>query len=174
MQSQLRAVAFAVCTLIALGCATGAQQAPPAAVPTEPTEPVIAGPELFGVWVEFWSVSGHTDTQRYAFFEDGRFGWRAAATSTGEVSWRWGQATLAADGKEMLLSIEGHASLNCADAACRVQHNPSLQERITVGPCPANEEARTLDADYRCFSLDGRAFWRHAHHMPAMNTFFPE
>lgn len=130
---------------------------------------------LQGVWVEFWALTGHADTQRYSFFADGRFGWRAATAADVGAGWRWGSARVNSDGTEIVFSVEGEAkTFGCEPAAsCRVTHKPALEQRLSVGVCPENDEARALDAQYRCFSLGGQAFWRHAHEAPEPAKFLP-
>jgi len=148
-----------------------AQPSPPGEAPAPPLTPEL----MPGVWVEFWALTGHADTQRYAFFDDGRFGWRAAAGSDADIGWRWGSVKLNANGTEIVFSVEGDAkNFGCEPAAtCRVIHQPAIEQRLSVGACPENEEARALDAQYRCYSLGGQAFWRHSHEPPEPANFLP-
>jgi hypothetical protein len=172
-------VSFATLLLVGLGCA--AQQldshaaTEPSKTPSAGAASVLTADSLEGTWVEFWALTGHADTQRYAFFADGRFGWRAPASDGAAVGARWGHAKLSPGGSEILLDVEGQAAtLNCEPAAaCRVLHDPPVQERLQVGTCPDNDEARRLDPQYLCFSLGGRAFWRHAHEVPDPHAYFP-
>jgi hypothetical protein len=137
-----------------------------------PSAPAAA-PDLRGLWVEFWAVSGSADTQRYAFFEDGRFGWTAASSAAAPVARRWGRFEVA--GNELVLSIEGYDErFGCeASAACRVTHPQAIVERLPLGECPDNEEARALDQGYRCVSLGGQAFWRDASASADPKAFLP-
>src|SRR5436189_6161887 len=64
--------------------------APPTAEPAA-TPARAALPALPGRWVEFLALSGGgADTQCYAFFDDGRFGWHAAAAGSDPDARRWG------------------------------------------------------------------------------------
>ena len=126
--------------------AAGAEQPPPASA-------------LSGVWVEFWALQGDADTERYALFDDGRFGWRAPAAGASAVVRRWGQWTATPD--TLVLSVQGEQKRSdCEGDACTVAHQPALEQRLPLGDCPPNEEARTLDASYRCIGIGGQAFWR--------------
>ena len=165
--------------LLLLGCASTPQAvtpepAPPA--PPEPAEPALVAPELpaaapaapppptaaelTGDWVEYWAVSGATDTQRYTFGQDGRFEWHAAA-ATPDVARRWGSFRV--DGADLVLSCEGHEQRrDCKGQACNVADQPAVEQRLLLGECPPNVEAKALDANYRCLSIGGHAFWRKA------------
>jgi hypothetical protein len=154
-------LACSVGSLLAAGCASSGS------APTAPSQPPAqsAGAEepaaLDGLWVEFWALEGHADTQRFALFPDGRFGWCAAREGTSRGARRWGTWSVQAD--SLVLQVKGQDSgKNCADASCRVRHDPPLQERLPIGVCPPNEEAKVLDASYRCISIAGQAFWRRA------------
>ena len=151
--------------LLVAGCGS----ADPAQTAAEPLAQGAGGEQvaaerdaLSGLWVEFWALEGHADTQRYALFEDGRFGWSAAREGEGQGgARRWGGWT--AEGDTLVLRVEGHdTGAGCADAACRVRHDPPLEQRLQLGQCPPNEEAKALDASYRCISIAGQAFWRRA------------
>jgi hypothetical protein len=161
-RNRRRALALAV--VLTAGCASSepARPAPttpgstPAAV--EPGAGHGAAP-IDGLWVEFWALQGHADTQRYALFPDGRFGWCAASDGPARGGRRWGRWT--AQGDTLVLRVQGADSgKDCQAAGCLVQHEPPLEERLQLGPCPPNEEAKALDASYRCLSIAGQAFWR--------------
>ena len=137
---------------------SGAESAPVADPPAAPAAKV-APDSLAGLWVEFWALSGQTETQRYALSEDGSFGWRAAAGTASGVVRRWGRWS--ADGATLVLSVQGEESAGgCRGTACQARHEPPREERVQVGDCPPNDEAKALDATYRCASIGGRAFWR--------------
>ena len=164
--------------LLLLGCASTPQAVTPEATPQppEPVEPALVPPdveaappasapapastpaELAGAWVEYWAVSGATDTQRYRFGADGRFEWHAAP-ATPDLARRWGSFRI--DGEELVLSCEGHERRgDCKGAACTVADQPPVEHRLQLGECPPNVEAKALDANYRCLSIAGHAFWR--------------
>ena len=154
-------------SLIAAGCASPAPEAQtPQPAAQSPAAAQSAGAEqpakpIDGLWVEFWALEGHADTQRYALFEDGRFGWCAASDGPAHGARRWGQWS--AQGDTLVLRVRGQDSgKSCDGGSCRVQHEPPLEERLQLGPCPPNEEAKALDASYRCISIAGQAFWRRA------------
>jgi hypothetical protein len=157
----------------AAGCATAPAKPAPVGPPTAaPAAPAPADPgfevsdgALVGEWAEFWAVSGGADTQRYTFWPDGRFEWQAAPGAAADPirrrfgSWELvpGRLTLRVTGQELRPT--------CADQTrpCQsVREAVSSEEQLELGPCPANEEARALDASYRCMSIRGRAFWRRA------------
>jgi hypothetical protein len=181
MRELLRcAIGFVVlCGLVA--CA--AQQRPVAAsAPTAVagaapgvvvTAPPVKPETLAGTWVEFWARSGRADTQHYAFFADGRFGWRAAPDSDERVMRSWGRYRV--EGGTIVLGIEGHEErYGCEGfAVCRVLHEPPQEERLALGQCPPNDEARTIDPSYTCVSIGGRAFWRNTHAPQDESSFFP-
>jgi hypothetical protein len=123
-------------------------------------EHAAAAEPLSGLWVEFWALEGHADTQRYALFDDGRFGWCAAREGQEQGARRWGRWS--ADGGMLVLTVQGEdAGASCSAAAgCRVAHDPPVEQRLPLGQCPPNEEAKSLDASYRCISIGGQAFWR--------------
>jgi hypothetical protein len=149
-----------------IGCASSepaavaSPQTAGAAASTGSEQPPATAP-LSGLWVEFWALEGHADTQRYALFEDGRFGWCAAREGEGKGARRWGRWK--AEGETLVLQVQGrdHGPA-CRDDACRQRHEPPVEERLQLGPCPPNEEARALDSTYRCISIAGQAFWRRA------------
>jgi len=149
------------------GCASSAP-APNAEAPAAPpaaSSPPSSGSEvaaadvsaeaLQGSWVEFWALAGKADTQRYTFLADGRFGWTAAPQQSagGGPARRFGRYSV--QGEDQRADCDG-------SSACRAQHEPALEQRLSIGACPHNEEASALDGDYRCTSFDGQAFWRSA------------
>jgi hypothetical protein len=153
-------------SMAVVGCASS-EPAPNPPAPSSSPQTASAGAEranasLNGLWVEFWALEGHADTQRYALFEDGRFGWCSAREGAGQGARRWGRWT--ADGETLVLRVEGRDQGSaCQEPACRQSHEPPIEERLQLGPCPPNEEAKALDASYRCISIAGQAFWRRAH-----------
>jgi len=165
----LAALGFAVAVGCAsCGCSQVAEAEPAASTPAAAPSTVAAStaggeqplaPEaLHGSWVEYWAVSGRADTQRYTFTPDGRFGW-CAGPSDAVPALRWGRFSVSPDA--LVLSVQGEdARRDCDGAAtCRTVHEPAVEQRLPLGPCPANEEARALDAHYRCVSVGGQAFW---------------
>jgi hypothetical protein len=159
-------VACALCLAVA-GCATAPPKAAPtapagAATPAEPSFEISDG-ALVGEWAEFWAVSGGAATQRYTFWPDGRFEWQAPPGAAADpIRRRFGTWELAQD--RLILHVAGEdLAATCADHTrpCQsVTEARSSEEQLELGPCPANEEARALDASYRCVSIRGRAFWR--------------
>jgi hypothetical protein len=138
---------------------SGAPGAPP---PAEPDFEMSDG-ALVGEWAEFWAVSGGAATQRYMFWPDGRFEWQAAPGAAGDpVQRRFGTWELAHD--RLTLHVTGQQrAATCADQTrpCQsVTEALSREEQLELGHCPPNDEARALDASYRCVSIRGRAFWR--------------
>ena len=152
--------AFALGALLGWGCGSATPPPPETPQPAPPqTAPRAPEGSIDGLWVEFWALQGHADTQRYALFPDGRFGWCAAKEGPTGGARRWG--TWSTEGDMLVLRVRGQDSgTGCATADCRAQHEPPLEERLQLGPCPPNEEARRLDASYRCLSIAGQAFWR--------------
>jgi len=151
------------------GCSRAAEAEPAASTPVAVTPSMTAAstagdeqrlaPEaLHGSWVEFWAVSGRADTQRYTFTPDGRFGW-CAGPSDAVPALRWGRFSVSSDA--LVLSVQGEDARHDCDggAACRTVHQPAVEQRLPLGACPPNDEARALDAHYRCVSVGGQAFW---------------
>jgi hypothetical protein len=157
-------LACSVGSLIAAGCASSESppSSPPEAVAASAgAEQPASTDTLDGLWVEFWALQGHADTQRFALFPDGRFGSCAASEGPLRGARRWG--TWSVQGDTLLLQVNGQDSgKSCTDPRCRIRHDPPLQERLPIGVCPPNEEAKALDASYRCISIAGQAFWRRA------------
>jgi hypothetical protein len=155
--------------------------APKPAPQTAPAEPAAvqspdasaALPALPGRWVEFWALSGGgADTQCYAFFDDGRFGWHAAAAGSDPDARRWGHYRVE-DGA-LVLSVEGHEQRSgCEGTACRLPFAQPQQQQLPLGECPANEEARRLDPAYVCVSIAGHAFWRDTKASPDPAQYIP-
>jgi hypothetical protein len=152
-------------TTTAPASSSGSESAPGAAV-----EPPLTAESLHGSWMEYWALAGHADTQRFTFMPDGRFGWCAApdsgagagaAAPGGDAvpARRWGRYSLA--GQELVLSVQGEDITSDCDGKgpCRSTHVPALEQRLPLGACPPNDEARALDAHYRCISVGGQAFW---------------
>jgi hypothetical protein len=136
---------------------TAASASTPAASTTGGEQP-LAPDALHGSWVEYWALSGRADTQRYTFMPDGRFGW-CAGPSDAVPALRWGRFSVSADA--LVLSVQGEDARRDCDgaAACRTVHEPAVEQRLPLGACPPNEEARALDTHYRCVSVGGQAFW---------------
>jgi hypothetical protein len=152
-----------------LACATApARSAPTAPLSTAPAPPAepsfeMSDGALVGEWAEFWALSGGAATQRYTFWPDGRFEWQAPQGAAAEpIQRRFGTWELAQD--RLTLHVTGQElRATCADQTrpCQsVTEALSREEQLELGPCPANDEARALDASYRCVSIRGRAFWR--------------
>jgi hypothetical protein len=134
--------------------------------------PAAAAPALAGRWVEFWAVSGAADTQCYAFFDDGRFGWHAATASGEAQTRRWGHYRI--EGGGLVLEVEGREDrAGCSGDVCRVALAPPLEQQLSLGECPANDEAKTLDPAYTCVAIAGHAFWRDNRAAPDPAAFIP-
>jgi hypothetical protein len=119
----------------------------------------LAG-DLAGDWVEYWALSGNADTQRYSLRTDGSFEWLAPEQSGSEVVRRSGSYTLTGSSLELRVQAE-ELRAPCGEAPdCLRKLEPPGIETLELADCPPNEEARALDASYRCISLGGRAFWR--------------
>jgi len=141
--------------------------AAPAATPAAPAPAPAAkgapGTELAGEWVEFWALSGGADTQRYVLGPDGHFEWSAAETSKDAIVATFGTYTF--DGTAIALTIKAERPRDskCTDG-CKTPVEPPRTAQLPVNDCPPNEEARALDASYRCLSFGDRAFWLRARH----------
>jgi hypothetical protein len=106
----------------------------------------LGSADLVGTWAEYWALQDGeraADTQRFVFLADGRFGWSAAAGA----GLRAGRYSL--DGATLVLQVERAEGAGGAPG----------ELRLSIGPCPPNDEARALDAAYRCLGIDGDAFW---------------
>jgi hypothetical protein len=163
-----------------LGCVVACASSRPAgvseparALPPAAASPQVAGDDarlLVGSWAEYWAVRGGADTQRYEFFEDGRFAWLASAQAAASTSIaKTGTYALERDGARSLLvlrvAVERFAPCDerCAQHAegpHTVEHATPLVERYEIGECAPNVEAEALDGHYACRAIDGRAFWR--------------
>ncbi len=148
--------------------ATAASASAPAAAAAAhaaPAHAALTPAGLAGSWAEFWAPAGRADTQRYELWPDGRFEWHAARASNAKVGRRSGHWALQStpEGDALLLQVQVEEErFGCeGSAACRVSHDPPLQERLPLGECPPNDEARKLDASYRCIAINGQAFWHH-------------
>ncbi len=166
-------------TTAGTGKATGASG-------TEPQpEAEELDPELVGAWRGYWSPKGCARTESHLFFPDGSWKWRAtfsekehSADRIAERSGRWERrgSVLAltetgyrelfgcrdeAGGGDSAADAEPTASSACDEPRYRqVQHPTPVLKEITLGDCPPNREAETLDASYLCRSIGGQAFWR--------------
>lgn len=169
-----------VCLIAVAGLACQHESSPPleypampatAATPAEPAAPASGpvtakgapGTELAGEWVEFWALSGDADTQRYVFSGDGHFEWDSAESSKDPVAATFGEYTF--DGTNITLTAKAERlrESTCHDG-CKTAVEPPRTTQLPVAECPPNEEARALDASYRCLSFGDRAFWLRGHH----------
>ena len=119
---------------------------------------------VVGTWAEYWSVAGHATTAQYTFAANGTWTWRGAPNTEPTVAGRAGRWELT-DGALVLTATSQDEIAGCpaacdGGAARRVELKPPVVERLPVGACPPNDEARKLDASYTCMSLGDRAFWR--------------
>jgi hypothetical protein len=142
-----------------------ASSAAPSAPPPAAAAPAAkghAGTEIAGEWVEFWALSGGADTQRYVFGPDGSFEWSAAESSKDAVLAMFGAYTF--DGTNVALTIKAERTRDskCTDG-CKNAVEPPRTAQLAVAECPPNEEAKALDASYRCLSFGDRAFWLRGH-----------
>ena len=136
-----------------------------ASAPAAPA--AAAAPTLAGRWVEFWALpSGDADTQCYAFFDDGRFGWRAAASSSEPA--RAAGATIASSDGALVLSVEGqeqrsgcsgHGLPQCRSRSPRSRNSRSATARPTKRP-------RASTPPTRAARSPGHAFWRDSRGSP--------
>jgi hypothetical protein len=129
--------------------------------PPAPAAKGAPGTELAGEWVEFWALSGGADTQRYVFGPDGHFEWSAAETSKDAILATFGTYTFDGTAIALTINAERPRDSKCTDG-CKTPVEPPRTARLAVNDCPANEEARALDASYRCVSFGDRAFWLRA------------
>ena len=139
---------------------------------------------LVGIWQGFWSLKGGVATDRFLFLEDGRWGWLATANSnpTNTVqpvqrSGRWEMK----EGVVVLSELQRKEIVGCeqglsSDQTCEggsdcepcnaeyrvVRHQTPVIERLSIGKCPDNREAKKLDRAYTCLSIGERVFWRKA------------
>lgn len=143
--------------------AAPAEAAPQGAAP-RPAAKGVHGTEIAGEWVEFWALDGAADTQRYVFGTDGHFEWSAEAASKDAVLARFGEYTY--DGTNVTLTIKAERprDAKCTDG-CKTPVEPPRSVQLAVEDCPPNEEARALDASYRCLSFGDHAFWLRGHHV---------
>jgi hypothetical protein len=118
---------------------------------------------LLGFWAEYWAVVGEAQTQRYLFLPDGRYGWLAAPGDPQPVLRRSGRWAFEQD--VLVLSETARLERACAETPCdqaprAVANDAPVEQRLELGDCPDNAEARELDQHYQCRSIGGRAFWR--------------
>jgi hypothetical protein len=127
---------------------------------------------LAGEWVEYWSLVGAAESQRYVFTNRGEFVWAAApsgsAPTAGTPLRRTGSYEVRQNGqaRTLLLHVASTVLAGC-DSACEaeagtfvVEHKPALLEVLDYGECAQNSEAQTLDEHYACAALGEHAFWR--------------
>jgi len=139
---------------------------------------------LVGIWQGFWSLKGKVETDRFLFLEDGRWGWLATANTNAtntlqpvQRSGRWemeeGIVVLTELQRKEIIGCkrESPSVRSCEDEQrCEpcspeyriVRHDTPVIERLAVGKCPDNQEAKTLDREYTCLSIGERVFWRKA------------
>lgn len=144
---------------------TAAPSEPVAAAPASaPAAKGAPGTEIAGEWVEFWALSGGADTQRYVFGPDGAFEWSAADTSKDAVVATFGAYTFDGTKVDLTIKAERPRDSKCTDG-CKNAVEPARTAQLAVAECPPNEEAKALDASYRCLSFGDRAFWLRARHV---------
>lgn len=127
------------------GESAGAEAPAPAALPDD----------LSGSWAEFWAPKGDADSPRYLLLADGRFGWVAARDTAGDgprqMSGTWSRA-----GDSVALQV---ARRRLADGTVETP-TEAAPLSLQLGACPDNSEARAVDPQYACISLDGQAYFR--------------
>lgn len=129
--------------------------------------------ELAGQWLQYWSVAGEAESQRYTFLDNGEFRWAAAPTVSAPAAGtplrkvgRW-EIRQSEQGRSLILHVLATDLAGC-DSACdsqegrafHVEHSPALLEEIELGECAPNAEARRIDAGYACVAFAEHAFWR--------------
>ncbi len=159
-----------LCLLALIGCASSGSSTEPSA-----TEPSSSGaevaaplgkragpPDVTGEWVEFWALTADAgaDSQRYVFAPDGHFEWHAAASAKEPMIARFGTFTASGMFLDVSVKLEQPqaGAAKCADG-CRTAVEPARFEQIALSECPPNEEAKSIDARYRCLSFNDRPFW---------------
>jgi hypothetical protein len=171
--SAKRSVQHAYCALLCAALAGCASQ-PPSVQSTTPEslpQPSAAASDLRGTWVEYWSISGRADTDRFAFDEQGRFDWHASAKAEAKPPTaieKAGAFHVEHDGRAAVLVLEvererfAACAAPCAQSAepREVEHSAPIVERYELGECPVNPEAERMDASYTCRAIGGKAFWR--------------
>ena len=107
---------------------------------------------------------------------DGRWGWLAARASESQVVARSGRWSV----EGHVIALEVQEEREFVDCECKVKKtrstrlDPPRAERLEFAECPDNEEARSVDTNYACRYLGGRAFWRRSPHDEADATaYFP-
>jgi hypothetical protein len=146
----------------AMPSSTAAAPAEAAPAGAAPAAKGVHGTELAGEWVEFWALSGGADTQRYVFGSDGHFEWSAASSSKEGVLALFGEYTYDGNAISLTIKAEHPRDSKCTDG-CKTPVEPARSMTLAVAECPPNEEARKLDASYRCVSFGDRAFWLRGH-----------
>lgn len=160
MTTQRVTLGCSLCLLLACGGQAATQPAA-AVAPTEPAAviaptpvaaepPVMSNDEVEGLWCQYWIPPAgvqvaipvrRADSEQYLFMPDGRFGWRAEVAAGQEPRRRSGQWRL--NGSAIVLTDAGGQVI----------------DQLVIAECPDNPEAEQLDAEYRCRSLNGNAFW---------------
>lgn len=162
-----RVILILVCAwLVGCGPSSHAGSCPGAAEGAAGGEQVPAPTRdaVVGTWAEYWSVAGKAATSQYVFGADGTWSWHAVPESEPTVAERAGRWELV-DGVLVLTATAQEERAGCVPpcetaAPRRVELNPPVVERLPIGACPPNDEARKLDASYTCISLGDRAYWR--------------
>jgi len=118
--------------------------------PATAEPPAMSNDEVAGLWCQYWIPPAgiqvatpvrRADSEQYLFMPDGRFGWRAEVVPGQEPRKRSGQWRVS--GSAIVLSDVGGQVI----------------EQVAISDCPPNPEAEQVDAEYRCRSLNGNAFW---------------
>ncbi len=141
---------------------TAAPSAPEPTAAAAPAAKGKPGTEIAGEWVEFWALSGGADTQRYVFGPDGSFEWSAAETSKDAIVATFGTYTFDGTKVDLTIKAERPRDSTCSDG-CKNAVEPPRTAQLAVAECPPNEEAKALDASYKCLSFGDRAFWLRGH-----------
>lgn len=145
----------------AMPASTATSATAPGTTAAPPSAKGKPGTELAGEWVEFWALSGGADTQRYVFGPDGTFEWSAAETSKDAIVATFGTYAFNGTAIDLAIKAERPRDSKC-EGGCKNAVEPPRTAQLSVNDCPPNEEARALDASYRCLSFGDRAFWLRA------------
>ncbi len=180
------------CLIVALSLTDIGCVSSPAPVSPKTKNPTVnhqkehrsVGGQLVGIWQGFWSLKGRVATDRFLFLEDGRWGW-LATTDTKVANtirpvqrsgrWEMGEDVI------VLTELRRKEFVGCkrdssSDQTCEntsdcepcsaeyrvIRHDTPVVERLTIGECPDNQEAKMLDQEYTCLSFGERVFWRKA------------
>lgn len=161
------AIPFVVCAwLVGCGSSSEPKSCPEGAKDSAGGEQTAAltRDAVVGTWAEYWSVAGKAATSQYEFAADGTWKWHAVPAAEPTVAERTGKWEMV-DGVLVLTATAQEERAGCV-APCesvaprRVELNPPVVEKLPIGACPPNDEARKMDASYTCISLGDRAYWR--------------